>query len=511
MRGRPSERGDSASREYVTRTELGGTVRDAVHDPSRGRILVRLVHLSDLHVIDVASPARAEWVELLGDDPKWRPLLHMHRPYEALTHWALTAHVEAIHRDPTAPWTGGPFDLALSTGDNIDNAQRNELDAYLAIMVGGRAQLRASGGPQDPDGAGATSSSKSSSSKSSSMSPWPFWCPEPGVDDTWKPRGYPAVEGWFERVDAPVTSPGVGIPWASLPGNHDVMRQGTSLTNPRLEGIAVGSGKSLQRPPGFLPDDPGTMFVDSPERFSCGPMRPVTSDPERRAIDVQEWFAAHAAAGAVGDDDEHVRDTGAGCGDKVIDVGDVRIVVLDTNHPEGDYQGTVGTAQLAWLDERLAEVAAEPGRYAIIASHHGSASLDNVRGGRPDRHLGDALLEVVHRHPCAIAWLVGHRHVHRIEPRPGAGGGFWEISTGSIIDWPSQARAVEVVEQTDGSIEIVTTLLDHRASSGSLAALHRDIARRFAGDNAAAMAGSPGDGTARLMLPVRRNAGTRLL
>ena len=61
--------------------------------------------------------------------------------------------------------------------------------------------------------------------------PWPFWCPEPGVDDTWKPLGYPAVEGYFERVDAPVTSPGVGIPWASLPGNHDVMRQGTSLTN----------------------------------------------------------------------------------------------------------------------------------------------------------------------------------------------------------------------------------------------------------------------------------------
>ena len=90
-------------------------------------------------------------------------------------------------------------------------------------------------------------------------------------------------------------------------------------------------------------------------------MRPVTSDPDRRAIDLQEWFAAHAAAGAVGDDDDHVRDTGAGCGDKIIDVGDVRIVVLDTNHPDGDYQGSVGTAQLAWLDERLAEVDAEPG------------------------------------------------------------------------------------------------------------------------------------------------------
>ncbi|HEX6658748.1 MAG TPA: hypothetical protein VF065_11730, partial [Ilumatobacter sp.] len=341
-----------ANRNHRIRTDLGGTVDHAAHEPNRDRTLVRLVHLSDLHVVDVASPARAEWVELLGDDPRWRPLLHMHRPYEALTHWALAAHVDAIHRDPTAPWTGGEYDLALSTGDNIDNAQRNELDAYLAIMAGGRTRLPARGGPQDPDGgldAGTTT-------EAALASPWPFWCPVPGVVDTWKPLGYPAVDDYFKRVDAPLTSPGVGIPWTSMPGNHDLMRQGTSLTNQRLEGIAVGPSKSLQRPLGFLPDDPATMFVDAPERFSCGPMRPVTSDPDRRAIDLSEWFDAHVAAGAVGDDGDHVRDGGDGCGDKIVDIGDVRIVVLDTNHPDGDFQGSVGTSQLAWLDERLAEV-----------------------------------------------------------------------------------------------------------------------------------------------------------
>ena len=164
-----------ASRNHRIRTDLGGTVDEAAHDPSRSRTVVRLVHLSDLHVIDVASPARAEWVELLGDDPRWRPLLHMHRPYEALTHWALAAHVDAIHRDPTAPWTGDAYDLALSTGDNIDNAQRNELDAYLAIMAGGRTQLPASGGPQDPDGG----LDAGTPSPSAPMAPWPFWCPDP--------------------------------------------------------------------------------------------------------------------------------------------------------------------------------------------------------------------------------------------------------------------------------------------------------------------------------------------
>ena len=51
--------------------------------------------------------------------------------------------------------------------------------------------------------------------------------------------------------------------------------------------------------------------------------------------------------------------------------------------------------------------------------------------------LAAPLLEVVHRHPCVVLWLTGHRHIHRITPRPGAAGGFWEITTASIIDWPS--------------------------------------------------------------------------
>jgi hypothetical protein len=91
-----------ASGNHRIRTDLGGTVGEGAYDPSRGRTVGRLVHLSDLHVIDVVSPARAEWVELLGDDPRWRPLLDMHRPYEALTlldHGAPKGSLAALHRD----------------------------------------------------------------------------------------------------------------------------------------------------------------------------------------------------------------------------------------------------------------------------------------------------------------------------------------------------------------------------------------------------------------------------
>jgi hypothetical protein len=114
-----------------------------------------------------------------------------------------------------------------------------------------------------------------------------------------------------------------------------------------------------------------------------------------------------------------------------------------------------------------------------------------------------ALTDAAHRHPCVVAWLVGHRHVHRVTAHPhpsGQGGGFWEITTASIIDWPSQTRAVEILLHSDGTLEIVCTLLDHRAEPGSLAALHRDLTLRFAGDGAGHMQGEAGDGNVRLIL-----------
>ena len=98
---------------------------------------------------------------------------------------------------------------------------------------------------------------------------------------------------------------------------------------------------------------------------------------------------------------------------------------------------------------------------------------------------------------------MGHRHLHRVKAHPhpgGKGGGFWEITTASIIDWPSQTRAVEIIRHSDGTLELVCTLLDHQGEAGSLAALHRDLAKRFAGEATAHMQGEAGDGNVRLLL-----------
>lgn len=466
------------------------TVRTDLADAptSVGTPIGALVHVSDLHVVDVASPMRFEWIETLAHDPRWHPLLHMHRPQEGLVPWVVEAQLAAIRSDPRGPLTGRAIDLVLSTGDNIDNAQRNELDAYLALLAGGRVHLPLRGGPQDPAG--------------DPERPWPYWCPDPLVADTWRAQGYPAVPGLLERTDDAFDAPGIGLPWTSLPGNHDLLCQGTSFVDAGLAAAATGGAKGLRPPPGFQPADPLAHFVDDAAAFLAPPHRPVVPLASRAPIDAATWVGAHAAAGALG---WHDGAAPTGRLDTFVDLGPLRLVLLDTNHPAADYQGSIGTAQLDWLDARLAEVDDDPGRVAIVASHHGAASLVNRRGDDPARVLTDAFLAVAHRHPALVAWLTGHRHVHRVVAHPGPGGGFWELTTASQIDWPAERRTIEIVAHPGGVVELVSTVQGHAADPGSLAALHLDLARRFAaGQVRGAMEGRPADRDVRLVVGTSR-------
>ncbi len=471
--------GDTVAMQRLLRTELAPAPPDR-----RGVCVLALAVMSDIQVLDTASPARCEWVDQWATDPLWHSLQPMHRPYEALTHLALAAHVQTLRRNPVGPCSARPYDLALCLGDNIDNAQHNELAAFLAIVAGGRARLSAYGGVQD------------AASAELGPGPWPFWSPDAGVVDNYKPLGYPVVPDFLARASAEVRSPGLGFAFASVPGNHDLMRQGTALPEPAIEAIAIGDMKALHRPHGLAPADPLQHFVAHPAAFSTGGTRRVAPLVTRRAVNKREWIAAHVAHGAYGLDASSVQRDSA---DAVIDTEHVRIILLDTNHPAGDFQGSVGSTQLQWLDQRLAEVDREPGRLAVLASHHGAMSLTNRRGDDPQRHLADALTAVLHRHPCLAAWLVGHRHVHAIMPHPGRSGGFWEIATASLIDWPSQTRAVEILRHGSGQVEIVCTLMDHGADTGSLAHLHRQLAFLAAGTKAAHMQGQDCDADVRLM------------
>ena len=457
-----SELVDGPPEVHVARRDLGGDPA-TLNAPDR-RVLLRLLQLTDLHVIDAASPARAEWVEARAHDPFWRPLLHLHRPYEALVNAGVAAMAASV-----GTWSGDPIELAVVTGDCIDNAQANELDAYFSLLDGGSFVLPYAG-PLEP----------AWRAEPAGDGNWPFWRPTDEAPDVWKQRfGFPVVPDLLAAVSAPVRSVGLGMPWFSVVGNHDVMRQGTAFTTPELDAIAVGRWKHAG-PANLAITDPLNDFITRPQDFSCGlPRFPIIPSPDRRAITTEEFIRAHRERGRgfpVG--------TTAGRGDYAVDTeGGVRLVMLDTNHPSGSYQGSVGSSQLEWVDAQLRSAVERP---CVIVSHHGYVSLDNTYGSP---RLGTPELEaVLHRYGNVVAWVSGHRHRHRVRACPdptGRTAGFWSITTGSMIDWPCQGRVIEIVADASGCVGVVSTIVDHDALAWEergdhwLAGLHRDLAERF--------------------------------
>jgi hypothetical protein len=100
--------------------------------------------------------------------------------------------------------------------------------------------------------------------------------------------------------------------------------------------------------------------------------------------------------------------------------------------------------------------------------------------------LGPEVDALLLQFPNVIAFVNGHTHVNRITPhaRPG-GGGYWEISTAAHVDYPCQARLLEVVDNRDGTLSIFGTVIDAAAPLSyagrldgpqSLASLGRELA-----------------------------------
>jgi metallophosphoesterase (TIGR03767 family) len=463
---------------HVVRRDLVGDSNQTAVAPQRA--ITAIGHITDLHVTDVQSPARFEFVNREWDDPRFRELLTMQRPQEALNVHAIEAMVRTLSWIEAAPLTGGPLSLVAMTGDSIDNTQRNEFDNFVALFEGG--VVHPDSGRPGYEGVQAIG--------------WPddvAWKPD-GPDDGdmfSRDLGFPREPGMLERSIQAFTATGFRLPWLGCYGNHEEVCQGVGIVTPALAKAMAGSRKPLGPPSGLNRDTAIETFVREPEYFMTGPFLDVTPDPTRRPISRMEFVEAHLQSGGHG---FTAQNRSAGTAYYVHDTRTVRFITLDTVCAAGGAEGCIDPPQLHWLERRLEEVHSSfrsrdgstvrtqhDDRLVVVLSHHGFDMLANPRAER----LSDALLELLLRFKNVVLWLNGHIHANRISPRadPQGAHGFWEVTTSSIVDWPCQARLVELYDASDGLIAIACTMVDHegtiRRGAGDLpdlAGLHRELA-----------------------------------
>jgi len=489
---------------HTVRSELLGDGASLVEMPSVTEPILCLAHMTDLHVTDVQSPARFEFVNREWQDPRFRELLTMQRPHEALNTHAVAAMVRTVNHAGVGPVTGAPVRLVAMTGDAVDNTQRNELSNFLALMNGG--DVKPDSGAPGYAGVQAPG--------------WPgdiYWKPDgaPEHDVFQSELGYPSRPGLLDEAMAPFRAEGLRVPWLGCYGNHEQVCQGVGIVTEELARAMSGTQKPVVLPPGIDRDHVVDIFIEHPERFMAGECVEVAPDADRRPISRAEFVESLARSGGHGFRAADSDRFGAADGERggayyFHDEGSVRFITLDTVCDAGAADGSIDEAQLAWLARTLEHVhssfrardgstvrTANEDRLVVILSHHGYDTLSNPRG---EGRAGE-LLALLLRFDNVVLWLNGHIHANRITPRPdGRGQGFWEVTTSSLVDWPCQARLVELFRCGQGLLGIACTMLDHDGEG--LAGLHRELAANVPfSDFDSWRPGSPADRNVVLLLP----------
>lgn len=461
----------SQSRIIRSKVSADSNWRELLHDkgenvigeePLNAQVVAAFIHLSDLHICDAASPARLEFLDRIADPDnplsQLVPYIGTYRAQEFLTTQVLQAMVVAANEIKKAPLTGAAIDAVVITGDVTDNAQSNELNWYKTILDGGVVT------PKSGD------SQRSEGSHSSNADLYDIHYYHPDGPPTGLPadrphvlHDFPHFKGVLQAAERQFVADGLTHKWLAVHGNHDALLQGTAVPTPELDALAQGPEKLAGlRNMADLADlfagfgeigpavYPGLDHMETNE---------VTADSRRALVKMSDWVKAHT-------DCEHDHGLDAEQPEtsywyRNINT-QVRLIALDTVNRFGGWQGCIHREQFEWLSQLLDE---SKDKYVILTSHHPLENLFN--GYVPDEESAPALEAEVRglleKHPNVVLWFSGHVHDHKITQSRNSDGShaFWEIRTGSHIDWPQQSRTIEIVKSSNGKIAIGTVVFDH--------------------------------------------------
>ena len=424
--------------------------------PTAVTAMASFIHLSDLHVCDAKSPARVEFLDRFADpDYPTRAQFEYvgtYRPQEFLTLQVVEAMVQAANAIEAGPLLNGAIDGVLITGDVIDNGQANELTWYKTLMDGGTV-ASASGDDEVVEAAHGSHPNFTDDH---------YFKPDAAAGnragELW---GMPQLPGLAQVAQEQFEATGLTHPWFAIHGNHDALLQGTVRPTDELQDFVTGDQKLAGVIEGadllevFEPfQEVGPAGYPSPHLLSTVT---VTADESRRFVEMSDWVDAHQGCGH-----DHGLAAGASVAYWTRDFGQVRVIALDTVNEWGGWQGCLDRTQFVWLRELLKN---SIDHYVVLTSHHPLQDLFN--GFAPEGVAAPALTaevaDLLSGHKNIVAWVSGHVHDHNISFAKSTKGdwGFWQIRTGSHMDWPQQGRVVEFGRTDDGRIVIGTQVFDH--------------------------------------------------
>jgi metallophosphoesterase (TIGR03767 family) len=458
--------------------------------------LVAFGQFTDMHLVDAQSPARVEFIDRVAG-----PVAGAYRPGEMLSLHVAESMVRSMNAlADAAPVSGRPLDFLVSTGDNADNTQFNEIRWHIDILDGGLTVRPDSGNTTKWEGVGGKDDKSTY-----------YWHPDgtPTLgrpDDPHTKYGFPTVPGLLNRCRAPFHATGLAMPWYTTFGNHDGLVQGNVPSAREFNLIATGALKVTDFPLGLDSNQlvaavlaGNTAALTS--LLTLGPAKVVKADRNRRQLVHKEVI------------DEYFNTTGTPVGHGYtatnrsqntayysFDKGGVHFISLDTCDTFGYSEGSLDQLQFLWLGN---ELKAHSSRYLdtngnwvvgngsdqliVLFSHHTVQTMTNPIG--VNRVKGDAVAKLLLQFPNVVLWVNGHTHRNTVVPYSRAagaavGGGFWEVNTAAHIDWPQQGRVLEVVDNGDGTLSVFGTIIDHAAPTSwpstpttplELAALSREI------------------------------------